>query len=230
MSQIFELLVFDWDGTLMDSIHRIVDCIKRSAVQCGCSIPSERECRNIIGLGLDEALERLFPGSSAKTKNELIECYRSLFVSQDIGPGDLFAGVPQLLSGLKEEGYLLAIATGKGRSGLQNVLNKTGIQEIFDASRCADETQSKPAPAMLLELMEQCGVSKRQTLMIGDTVHDLKMANNAGVRAVAVSCGADEEQMLLQHAPLSCLAQTAELANFLCRYEINREFNMNPGL
>lgn len=226
MSQNFELLVFDWDGTLMNSVHRIVDCIKRSAAHCGCMVPSERECRNIIGLGLDEALETLFPGSTAKTKNELIDCYRSLFVSQEIGPGDLFAGVPQLLAGLKEEGYLLAIATGKGRSGLQNVLDKTGIKDLFDATRCADETDSKPAPAMLLELMEQCGVSKRQTLMIGDTVHDLKMANNAGVGAVAVSCGADEEHTLLQHAPLSCLNRTAELANFLCLHDVNRQADM----
>jgi len=225
VSQIFKLLVFDWDGTLMDSVHRIVDCIKRSAVHCRCRVPSDRECRNIIGLGLDEALETLFPGSSASTKNDLIESYRTLFLNQTMGPGDLFAGVSDLLSRLKAEGYLLAIATGKGRSGLGIAMQKTGIQDMFDASRCADETASKPAPAMLLELMDQCGVTNDQTLMIGDTVHDLKMAKNAGVNAVAVTCGADEKRTLMQFAPLGCLAQTADLANFLCCHTVSEAFS-----
>ena len=205
----------------MDSVHHIVDCIIRSAVLCGCSVPSDRECRNIIGLGLDEALETLFPQSSASTKNDLIESYRRLFMNHTMGPGDLFAGVTDLLSRLKSEGYILAIATGKGRSGLRNALQQTGIQDLFHATRCADETASKPSPAMLLELMEECGVSKNQTLMIGDTIHDLRMAKNAGVSAVAVTCGADEECMLMQYTPLECLAQTADLAKFLRRHVVS---------
>jgi len=217
----FDLLVFDWDGTLMDSIHRIVESIQGSAQRCGCDIPSEEACRGIIGLGLDEALEDLFPGSPPGTKTNLVECYREIFQNQKICPGDLFAGVSELLVQLKAEGYLLAIATGKNRSGLQNAMQRTGIATLFDASRCADETASKPNPAMLLEILDECDVSKYRTLMIGDTVHDLRMARNADIKAVAVCCGADQANVLLGWDPLVCLEQTRYLANFLCSQRLN---------
>src|SRR3990172_1368640 len=207
----FPLLVFDWDGTLMDSEAHIVGCIRASIADLGLPTLDNTAIRNIIGLGLREAINRLFPGSDDSLHEQLAARYRQHFLADDRTPSELFPGVKETLIALHGQGYFLAVATGKGRHGLNSVLHETGCKELFHASRCADECASKPHPQMLLEIMDELNVPPSNTLMIGDTEYDMHMARNAGVAAVAVSCGVHEEQRLLQCEPLLCLTSIAEL-------------------
>lgn len=215
MKDRFDLLVFDWDGTLIDSIAWIVSCIQGAAAICHCAVPSADESREIIGLDLGKAIAKLFPDSTTTTRARLIENYRSLYLARILDRTDLFTGVYDMLQQLRVDKYLLAIATGKSRSGLQQALETTNTGALFDAWRCADETVSKPDPTMLLELMQELGVEKERTLMIGDSIHDLLMARNAQIVSVGVTCGAFTEKALRQHNPLLCLDRTADLADYL---------------
>ena len=189
----------------MDSEARIVSCIKASINDLGLPILSSAVIRDIIGLGLREAINRLYPGSDEDIHQRLAARYRHHFLGADHASSALFPGVQPMLTTLHEQGYLLAVATGKGRHGLDHVLNDTGCKELFHTSRCADETQSKPHPQMLLEIMEQLNVPASETLMIGDTEYDMQMANNAGAAALAVSYGVHARERLLQCSPLGCL-------------------------
>lgn len=213
--QRFELLVFDWDGTLMDSEARIVACLQGAITDLGLPRKEVAELRNIIGLGLAEAIERLFPGSAADTRHALVERYRHHFLVADSTPSALFEGAREVLHDLAAQGYLLAVATGKGRRGLDKVLEETGLGPLFHATRCADETFSKPHPQMLLELMDHLGAEPRATLMIGDTEYDMEMARNARTHALAVSYGVHHPERLLKHGPLGCLQRISELPEWL---------------
>ncbi len=215
MKKTFDLLVFDWDGTLINSIAWIVECIQQAALSCAYKKPDIGAVRGIIGLSLGEAMSTLFPGASKDTTAKLVNRYRELYCSKNIQQNDLFFGVADMLVSLRGQGYLLAVATGKGRVGLNAAMCATSTEDLFDATRCSDETASKPDPMMLLQIMDQLGVNRNRTLMIGDTVHDLKMAQNAGVSAIAVSCGADGESALNKYAPLYCLSNTVELMGSL---------------
>jgi len=215
MKNRFDLLVFDWDGTLVDSIEWIVHCIHEAARACAYELPSEQVCKNVIGLRLDEALLRLFPDATAVTKKQLIRAYQSTYRSRPMTRNDLFHGVYDLLQQLKREGYALAIATGKTRDGLHKALEATGTSPLFTATRCADETASKPDPMMLFQLMKETGIDNDRTVMVGDSIHDLQMARHAEIESIAVSCGANSAQDLQQQNPLLCLQTTAELVEIL---------------
>lgn len=211
----YELLVFDWDGTLFDSIGWIVESIQRAAAICRCDVPSDESARSVIGLSLSGAMAELFPGISDSLATRLIEEYRRIYHDRKFGENDLFPKVREMLEALRERGYRLAVATGKTRVGLMDALGATGTLACFDAVRSADETASKPDPLMLLQLMGEIGVNTERTLMVGDSLHDLRMARNAGVDAVAVSCGANTRQQLAVLEPVLCLEQTAALLPFL---------------
>jgi len=214
MAKRYELIVFDWDGTLLDSAGTIVACIQAAAVDIGLAPPSEERARHVIGLGLHEALSHALPELEVERHQELADRYRHYYLSRD-HELPLFHGAEELVRGLAAEGYLLAVATGKSRKGLDRALAASGLGECFRASRCADECHSKPHPQMLEELMDELGVSPRLTLMIGDTTHDLQMAQNAGVEALAVTYGAHDQAVLEELAPVHCASSTADLAAWL---------------
>lgn len=211
----YRLLVFDWDGTLMDSQARIVGCFQAAAADLGVAVPDADRARDVIGLGLREATERLFPGLDDATIGGVVERYRHHFLGDHPTPSVLFPGVVETLDGLADAGYLLGIATGKSRRGLDKVLGETGLGRLFHASRCADEAFSKPHPQMLEEVMAVLGARPAETLMIGDTEYDMQMARNAGVPALAVSYGVHDSARLLAEGALTCLDRIDELPGWL---------------
>ena len=214
MGKRFELIVFDWDGTLMDSTGAIVASIQAAATDLGIAPPSDERASHIIGLGLIDALRHALPDLPAARYQAVAERYRHHYLSRD---QDLllFDGAADLIAELAAAGYTLAVATGKTRKGLDRAFEVSGLGPRFHASRCADECHSKPDPQMLEELMAEFGVEPGETLMIGDTTHDLQMARNAGVAALGVAYGAHPRATLEAQAPLFCAANVAELAAWL---------------
>ncbi|QAU34237.1 HAD-IIIA family hydrolase [Janthinobacterium sp. 17J80-10] len=197
----FDLIVFDWDGTLMDSTGAIIKCIQASARDLGLPVPEREMAAHVIGLGLQEALQKAVPGLEPKHYPRMVERYRYHYLSQD-HELTLFDGVREMLQDLSQQGYFLAVATGKSRVGLTRALHGAELISFFDATRCADETFSKPHPAMLNELTRELGQDMARTVMIGDTTHDLQMAVNAGAAGVAVHYGAHPPHELQALAPL----------------------------
>lgn len=187
----FDLIAFDWDGTLFDSTSLIVRCIQSACADLGLPVPSDRDASYVIGLGLDEALEQVVPALSRERYAELGHRFRRHFLARK-HEIVLFDGVLAMLQALKARNHWLAVATGKSRRGLDEALETAALRGLFDGSRTADETASKPSPQMLLELIREFGVDPSRTLMIGDTTHDLEMARNAGTASVGVSYGAHE--------------------------------------
>ncbi|GAB2181617.1 HAD-IA family hydrolase [Denitratisoma sp. agr-D3] len=214
MARQYELIVFDWDGTLMDSAATIAGSVQAAARDLGLEPPSDARARHIIGLGLDDALRYALPDLPGERYGELANRYRHHYLSQD-HELSLFAGVDGLLEQLLAAGHLLAVATGKSRVGLDRALDVSGLGPRFHATRCADECFSKPHPQMLEELMAEFGVAPEATLMIGDTSHDVQMAHNARVPAIAVSYGAHPRSGLEALAPLHCVDSVEELAAWL---------------
>ncbi len=197
----FDLIVFDWDGTLMDSTSTIVRCIQAAARDLGLPIPDKSAASYVIGLGLQDAMQAAIPDVDPKYYPRIVERYRHHYLGQDKDLS-LFDGVREMLDDLGQQGYFLAVATGKSRVGLNRALNSTNLLSAFDATRCADETFSKPHPAMLQELTRELGQEMGRTLMIGDTTHDLQMALNAGAGGVAVEFGAHPVEQLQALDPL----------------------------
>lgn len=214
MPKQFDLLIFDWDGTLMDSAGVIVDSIQRACLDIGMPVPSERASRQIIGLGLAQALQTLLPDLATDAYPRLVERYRHHYLGRDIDI-PLFAGVDAGVSALAGRGFTLAVATGKSRIGLARALESSGLGGCFAATRCADQTHSKPHPAMVLELIDELDADPARTLVIGDTSHDLLMAANAGVASLGVTYGAHEPDDLQPHAPLALLDSFAEVHAWL---------------
>jgi phosphoglycolate phosphatase len=210
----FDLIVFDWDGTLMDSAGIIAASIQAAARDLGIPAPSDERARHIIGLGLDDALRQALPDLPSQRYPELTERYRHHYLARD-HELLLFDGVEKMLEELVATGYRLAVATGKSRQGLERALDGSGLGPYFHGSRCADECFSKPHPQMLEELMEEFGVSPATTLMIGDTTHDLQMARNAGVTGVAVTYGAHPATLLKTESPAFCAADVGQLETWL---------------
>ena len=212
----YDLIVFDWDGTLLDSAGAIARAIQASCRDLGLAVPGDAQARHVIGLGLEDAMRHAAPDLTAERIPEMVERYRFHYLS-----GDhellLFEGVPALLEELKAAGHILAVATGKSRLGLNRAFEHSGLGPLFEASRCADECHSNPHPQMLDELMEEFGVLPERTLMIGDTSHDLLMASNAGVDGLAVTYGAHPHDHLLEHKPIACLHTVQELDSWLKR-------------
>lgn len=212
--QAVHLIVFDWDGTLMDSETQIVNAMHATISDLELEPRSAGECRNIIGLGLREALEDLYPGQNESFHTEFVSRYRHHWFRAD-NHSELFPGARETLKLLKESGFLLAVATGKGRPGLNKALAETDLEDVFAATRCSDETRSKPHPRMLNEILEELGVLPAEVLMVGDTEYDMIMAREAGVGPVAVSYGVHERERLMQHKPLVCLDRITELVDCL---------------
>lgn len=210
----FQLIVFDWDGTLSDSTTIIAQAIQDALRDLGEAVPDEMAARYVIGLGLTDALRTVAPALPVHRHSELAAHYRRHYLAreEDI---PLFAGAAEMLESLERAGYFLAVATGKSRMGLDRVLARNDLVRRFHATRCADEGFPKPHPDMLLHLMDRLGVRAEETLMIGDTTHDLELARNAGVAAVAVAYGAHEAAGFVRYAPLATVHSIAELAAWL---------------
>jgi phosphoglycolate phosphatase len=213
----FPLLVFDWDGTLMDSPRTIVLSIQHACRDLGLPVPDDARASHVIGLGLHDALQYAVPGMPVSVYGKMVERYRFHYLKQD-AEIPLYPGTEAMLSRLKQSGHTLAVATGKSTAGLERALEATGLGVFFTAYRCADRTASKPAPDMLHELMEELETPAGATLMIGDTSHDLRMAQHAGVSAVGITHGAHPAEELRALSPLACVDSTAELDRWLLQY------------
>ena len=214
MGRRFELVVFDWDGTLMDSTAVIVASLQAACADVGLPVPSDERSHHIIGLGLYDAMAHVLPGVSPDVYPQVVERYGHHFRAGE-PQSPLFAGTESMLQELRGAGHRLAIATGKSRRGLDRVLEQTGLGPLFDATRCGDESASKPAPGMLLDLMRILNATPEKTLMIGDTTHDLQMAANAGVSSIAVAYGAHPRDQLLALQPLACMNRPQDLSLWL---------------
>ncbi|MFZ2990348.1 HAD-IA family hydrolase [Ideonella sp.] len=210
----FDLIAFDWDGTLYDSTALIVRCIQQACRDIDVAVPSDSQAAYVIGLGLHDALQHAVPGLPAERYPELGRRYRHHYLASQHDLS-LFDGSLPMLHALKARQHWLAVATGKSRQGLNEALASTELRGLFDASRTADETHSKPHPAMLHELMAELGVPAERTLMIGDTTHDLQMAVNAGCASVGVSFGAHDAEAFEPLKPLFVAHSTAELRQWL---------------
>jgi phosphoglycolate phosphatase len=214
MPKQFDLLVFDWDGTLMDSAAAISSSLRAACADMELPVPSDERARFVIGLGLQDALRYVVPDLPPTAYPALLERYRHHFLRRD-SETTLFDGAPQTLNALRDAGFLLAVATGKSRRGLDRALDTTGLRTLFHATRCADESFSKPHPGMLLWLLDELSVPPSRTLMIGDTSHDMEMALAAAVPRLGVAYGAHPRDNLLKHDPVACLNTFEELSLWL---------------
>lgn len=211
----FRLLVFDWDGTLMDSIGTIAACTRAVVRELGLREVPEETIRGTIGLGLRETMDVLSPGCDDAMLARIVECYRRHWTATFRDLPLLFTGVGEMLRDLAAEGYLLAVATGKSRRGLDYTLEQTGLRGVFHSTRTADEAFSKPHPQMLLDILEDLGVAPREAVMVGDTTYDLAMARSARMAAVGVCSGGHPREELERLGPLACLDQVVELVPWL---------------
>jgi phosphoglycolate phosphatase len=209
----YRLLVFDWDGTIIDSAATITECIRDASRELGLEVPDRSRASHVIGLGLHDAMRMAVPGLPAERYPEFVASYRKHFLERK-NSMQLFEGMRELLERLSRK-HLLAIATGKSRRGLDRDLEFHNLGPLFAASRCADETNPKPHPAMLREIIEELAVRKDAALMIGDTSHDLEMARAAGVDALAVTYGAHPEESLRACDPLGCFSSVTQLEEWL---------------
>ena len=214
MPRRFDLIVFDWDGTIVDSTAMIALCIQKAAADLGLTVPTMEQASHVIGLGLHDALARAVPELSAGRIEEFSARYRYHWFACE-HEIVLFGGVREMLVELTERGVPLAVATGKSRRGLARAFDQTGLGALFESSRCADETHPKPHPAMLLELAEELTVELSRTVMIGDTTHDLEMAAAAGAAGIAVTYGAHPRDQLEACTPLALVSNVVELREWL---------------
>jgi len=222
-----KLIIFDWDGTLMDSANHIVNCLRGAIKTLGLQHRHDDELKNIIGLGMHEAIFSLYPDQqSTAFADKFTAAYRQTFFADD-APQAMFPGSRKTLEALKPH-YQLAVATGKSRHGLDLVLEETGLMSFFHESRCADETQSKPHPQMLNEILGSLDVSADEAIMVGDTEYDLEMANLAGVHPVGVSYGVHEVSRLHKHNPVHMLDKIEELPAWLEMTKV-QESNLIPN-
>ncbi len=210
----FDLIAFDWDGTLFDSTAIIVRCIQAAVRDVGGTVPTDKEAAYVIGMGLMQALAHAAPDVPPEKYTELGNRYRFHYI-QHQDDLSLFDGVLPLLNDLRERGHLLAVATGKSRRGLDEALHTVQLKGVFDGSRTADQTAGKPHPLMLQELMAEFDVAPERLLMIGDTTHDLQMAVNAGCASVGVSYGAHEPDAFHALQPLAVVHSVRQLHDWL---------------
>ncbi|MCF5874866.1 HAD-IA family hydrolase [Aeromonas veronii] len=221
--QDIRLAIFDWDGTLMDSVGRIVACVQGAARDCELAVPAPAQIRQIIGLSLDVAMSRLFPLNSGSGSGSafderqiavLIDRYRHHYL-HDATPSPLFSGAGELLHDWRSRGLQLAVATGKSRSGLDRVLDETGLRPLFVTGRGADEARSKPDPLMLEQILNELGLSTRQAVMIGDSVHDMAMAEAIAMPRIGVTWGVDSRDALSRHGPVAVVDSMTALRALL---------------
>ncbi|MDD1965558.1 HAD-IA family hydrolase [Pseudomonas putida] len=215
MRRDYDLLIFDWDGTLSDSIGRIVVAMREAAGLAGRPVRDDFAIKGIIGLGLPEAIRTLYPDITTNDLIDFRQHYADCYMAMDVEPSKLFDGVLESLEAFRAEGYCMAVATGKARRGLDRVLKAHGWLDYFDATRAADETASKPDPLMLNEIMAHCAVPPARSLMVGDASFDLMMARNAGMDSVAVGYGAQALDSLRQYEPRLAIEHFSELRTWL---------------
>ena len=211
----YKLVVFDWDGTLVDSLARIVQSMQGAAIDLGIPPRTRDEVHDIIGLALDQAIARLYPALTADGIRQMHDRYAHHYIEGDQCPSPFYDGVPDLLQQLHGHGVLLSVATGKSRKGLDRIMQAHAVEPLFHSTRCADETRSKPEPDMLLEILDIHGIRQRDAVMIGDTEFDLEMAARAGVDAIGVTWGAHDINRLLRHGPRACVNTVGELSGWL---------------
>jgi len=213
--QDYKLVIFDWDGTLMDSVDRIVSSMQSAAKIVGLTIPSNKAAKQIIGLSIPEALRELFKGITDEQIEIMRLEYKYQYLDGDTTPTLLFADATKLLTQLKQQNKLLAVATGKGRDGLNRVLKTSETSVFFNTTRCAGEMPSKPDPTMLNSILDELNIAPHEAIMIGDTSHDLKMARNAGVDSIGVTFGVHDREVLNQYKPKVIVDSLAELHQLL---------------
>ena len=209
------LVVFDWDGTVMDSVGRIVSSLRTAAGISELVVPTEHQAKQIIGLSLDPAFDVLFPGITDDKRQLMFHHYREQYMRHDKTPTPLFAGVEQVLTELKDNNIKLAVATGKQRRGLARMFAETGLEKYFDTSRCADEAHSKPHPDMLQQILQELDIAPEQAIMVGDTSHDMKMAQAIAMPRVGVTHGVHGRDVLSQFAPKAIIDSLPELLHVI---------------
>jgi len=220
----YQLIIFDWDGTLMDSAQKIANCIKASARDVSLVEPSDQDAKSIIGLGLFEAMQRLFPGIQEPKLGQLVDAYKHHFVVGDVTEQGLFEGVEQGLQALEDAGAVLAVATGKSRAGLDRVFSETGLKQHFITTRCADETRSKPHPQMLHEILDFTAIRPDKAIMVGDTTYDMDMAANAGIVGLGATYGVHSEAMLRDSKALAVGDSFNELLAWLLNGKVEKAY------
>lgn len=213
--QDYKLVIFDWDGTLMDSVDRIVSSMQSAAKVVGLTVPSHEAAKQIIGLSIPEALKALFNGITDEQIETMRLEYKYQYLEGDTTPTPLFNNAINLLTQLKENRKLLAVATGKGRDGLNRVLEVSETSTFFNTTRCAGEMPSKPDPTMLLSILDELNLAPHEAIMIGDTSHDLKMAQNAGIDSIGVTFGVHDREVLNQYNPKVVVDSLTELHGLL---------------
>ena len=215
MNNRYELVIFDWDGTLMDSTARIVSSLQQSAISAGLKMPSEEEAKQVIGLGLYEGFAILFPDADKSDADRVAGHYRQEFVHQNTTAHNLFSGVLKWLEDTRRDQVLIAIATGKSRAGLDRELTKHSMHHHFVTTRCADECFSKPHPQMIIEILNETGMDPEQAIMVGDTTFDLDMAASARVDGLGLTQGAHSKEKLLQSRPVAIVDSFSDAAEWL---------------
>ncbi|MBA6232196.1 MULTISPECIES: HAD-IA family hydrolase [unclassified Colwellia] len=211
----YKLVIFDWDGTLMDSVDRIVFSMQASAIALALEPPCYQQAKQIIGLSLPKAIKTLFPSLHEAQIQQFTEQYKHQYVEVNTTPTPLFNYALELLVNLKKEKKLLAVATGKARAGLQRVWQASDTEHFFHASRCADESISKPDPDMINSLLKELHIQKHEAVMIGDTSFDLEMAQRAGVDSIGVTYGVHDDEVLSKFQPKAIVDSLAELHQLL---------------
>lgn len=205
------VVIFDWDGTVMDSVGRIVSSMRIAAELSGAVVPSELQVRQIIGLSLEPALQTLFPAADSQMRQQLFEHYRDQYVLHNTTPAPMFAGAEQVFRELQQRGLLLAVATGKARRGLDRIFDETGLAPYFVTTRCADEARSKPHPEMLQQILAELQLPAEQAVMIGDTSHDMKMAQAINMPRIGITHGVDGHDVLSLYQPKAIVNNLQEL-------------------
>jgi len=220
----YELVIFDWDGTLMDSTQKIANCIKAAARDIGVVEPGDEQAKNIIGLSLVEAMQILFPKLNQTQIQKLVESYKYHFIKGDLTEQKMFDGVEHGLQKLNEAGAFLAVATGKSRAGMSRVFAELDLSHHFAISRCADETRSKPHPQMLHEILDFTGIEPHKAIMVGDTSYDMQMANNAGVDGLGVAYGVHSDAVLRNAKAVDVLTSFEHVMDWLFAGRITQAY------
>lgn len=214
----YQLIIFDWDGTVMDSIRRIVSCMQKSAKACNLPVPSAEAVKDIVGLSLIVAMQRLFPLATEEQRQQLVQQYSDYYKFLDDTPTPLFPGMDEMMKQLHAAGKFLAVATGKSRRGLERVLAETEMAGLFCTRRGADEAKSKPHPLMLQQILAELQLPVERAVMVGDSVHDLAMAQAMGMDSIGVTWGVHERSALEEHKPVAILDSVTDLHHYLSVY------------
>ena len=211
----YKLIIFDWDGTLMDSVAKIVECMQQAAVECDMQVPSAEQVGNIIGISLHPAVAQLFGIEDSEQIEAIVTAYKQAYIAKDQNPCPMFAGATGLLNALHTNGQQLAVATGKARRGLNRAWEHTATGDYFVASRTACEAQSKPSSDMLEQLLAETGFGVHEAVMIGDTVYDMQMAQQLGMDRIGVTYGVHDAERLQAHLPVAVVDSVPELQHYL---------------